>query len=138
MRLATIETWAGPRAALQVDDGFVDIHATEANLPGNLRQILEAGMDVINAIADLAHRPKTVKVLADQVKFHAPIVDPRKIICVGLNYKDHAAESGSPIPKEPILFSKYATALIGHGETIVLPKVSQEVDYEAELVIVVG
>jgi len=138
MRLATIETWAGPRAALQVDDGFVDIHATEANLPGNLRQILEAGTDVINAIADLAHRPKTVKVLADQVKFHAPIVDPRKIICVGLNYKDHAAESGSPIPKEPILFSKYATALIGHGETIVLPKVSQEVDYEAELVIVVG
>jgi 2-keto-4-pentenoate hydratase/2-oxohepta-3-ene-1,7-dioic acid hydratase in catechol pathway len=138
MRLATIETWAGPRAALQVDDGFVDIHATEANVPGNLRQILEAGPDVFNAIAQLARRPKAAKVPADQVKLHAPIVDPRKIICVGLNYKDHAAESGSPIPKEPILFSKYATALIGHGETIVLPKVSQEVDYEAELVIAVG
>jgi 2-keto-4-pentenoate hydratase/2-oxohepta-3-ene-1,7-dioic acid hydratase in catechol pathway len=138
MRLATIETWAGPRAALQAGDGFVDIHATEANLPGNLRQILEAGPDVFKAIAPLAHRPKAVKLLAGQVKFHAPIVDPRKIICVGLNYKDHAAESGSPIPKEPILFSKYATALIGHGETIVLPKVSQEVDYEAELVIAVG
>jgi 2-keto-4-pentenoate hydratase/2-oxohepta-3-ene-1,7-dioic acid hydratase in catechol pathway len=138
MRLATIETWAGPRAALQVSDGFVDIHATEANLPGNLRQILEAGPDIFKAIAQLAHRPKAVKVLAAQVKFHAPIVDPRKIICVGLNYKDHAAESGAPIPKEPILFSKYATALIGPGETIVLPKVSQEVDYEAELVIAVG
>jgi 2-keto-4-pentenoate hydratase/2-oxohepta-3-ene-1,7-dioic acid hydratase in catechol pathway len=138
MRIATIETWAGPRAALQVGDYFVDIHATEANLPGNLRQILEAGPDVLNAIAQLAHRPRAAKVLAGQVKFHAPIVDPRKIICVGLNYKDHAAESGSPIPKEPILFSKYATALIGHGETIVLPKVSQEVDYEAELVIAVG
>ncbi len=75
---------------------------------------------------------------ADKVKFHAPIVDPRKVVCVGLNYKDHAAESGAPIPKEPVLFSKYATALIGHGETIVLPKVSQEVDYEAEFVIVVG
>jgi 2-keto-4-pentenoate hydratase/2-oxohepta-3-ene-1,7-dioic acid hydratase in catechol pathway len=138
MRLATIETWAGPRAALQVGEGFVDIHATEANLPGNLRQILEAGPDVLKAIASLAHRPKAVKILADRVQFHAPIVDPRKIICVGLNYKDHAAESGAPIPKEPILFSKYATALIGHGETIVLPKVSQEVDYEAELVIAVG
>jgi 2-keto-4-pentenoate hydratase/2-oxohepta-3-ene-1,7-dioic acid hydratase in catechol pathway len=138
MRLATIETWAGPRAALQVGECFVDIHATEANLPGNLRQILEAGPDALNAIAQLAHRPRAAKILAGQVKFHAPIVDPRKIICVGLNYKDHAAESGAPIPKEPILFCKYATALIGHGETIVLPKVSQEVDYEAELVIAVG
>jgi 2-keto-4-pentenoate hydratase/2-oxohepta-3-ene-1,7-dioic acid hydratase in catechol pathway len=55
-----------------------------------------------------------------------------------LNYKDHAAESGAPIPKDPVLFSKYATALIGHGQPIMLPKVSQEVDYEAELVIVVG
>ena len=138
MRLATIETWAGPRAALQVGDSFLDIHATDANLPGNLRLLLDGGPSVLEAVAELANRPGAVKVAAGQVQFHAPIVDPRKIICVGLNYKDHAAESGSPIPKDPILFSKYATALIGHGETIVLPKVSQEVDYEAELVIVVG
>jgi 2-keto-4-pentenoate hydratase/2-oxohepta-3-ene-1,7-dioic acid hydratase in catechol pathway len=138
MRLATIETWAGPRAALQVGDSFVDIHAVEPDLPGNVHQLLDAGPEYLDAVAELAHRPKLAKTPAGQVKFHAPIVDPRKIICVGLNYKDHAAESGAPIPKEPILFSKYATALIGHGETIVLPKVSQEVDYEAELVIVVG
>jgi 2-keto-4-pentenoate hydratase/2-oxohepta-3-ene-1,7-dioic acid hydratase in catechol pathway len=75
---------------------------------------------------------------ADQVKFHAPVVDPRKIVCIGLNYRDHAAETGAQIPREPILFSKYPTALIGHGETIVLPAVSTEVDFEAELVIVVG
>ncbi len=67
-----------------------------------------------------------------------PIPDPQKIICIGLNYKDHAAESGVPIPKEPVLFSKFPTALIGSGENIVLPKVSFKVDYEAELVIVVG
>jgi 2-keto-4-pentenoate hydratase/2-oxohepta-3-ene-1,7-dioic acid hydratase in catechol pathway len=138
MRLATIETWAGPRAALQVGDSFLDIHATEANLPGNLRQLLEGGPEVLKAASELGNRPTSVKFPADQVKYHAPIVDPRKIICVGLNYKDHAAESGAPIPKEPILFSKYATALIGHGETIVLPRVSQEVDYEAEFVIVIG
>ena len=65
-----------------------------------------------------------------------PITRPQKIICVGLNYSDHAAESGAPIPKEPVLFSKFPTALIGHGEPIVLPKVSTKVDYEAELVIV--
>ncbi len=68
----------------------------------------------------------------------APVPDPRKIICIGLNYRDHAAESGVPVPTEPILFSKYPTALIGHGAPIVLPRVSQEVDYEAELVVVIG
>ena len=59
-------------------------------------------------------------------------------MCVGLNYKDHAAESGSPIPRDPVLFSKYHTALLGHGGEIVLPAVSKKVDYEAELVIVIG
>ena len=48
---------------------------------------------------------------------------PQKIVCVGLNYRDHAAESGAPIPRDPVLFSKYATALIGHGDNIVLPPV---------------
>lgn len=138
MRLATIETWAGPRAALLSGDSFIDIHATEANLPGNVRQILAGGPDMLRTVAALANLPKPVKYPAAEVKYHAPIVDPQKIICVGLNYKDHAAESGSPIPKDPVLFSKYSTALIGHGQSIVLPKVSEEVDYEAELVIVIG
>ncbi|HZZ77933.1 MAG TPA: fumarylacetoacetate hydrolase family protein [Gemmataceae bacterium] len=138
MRLASIETWAGPRAAVLVGESFVDIHATEPNLPGNVRQILEGGAEMLRAVGEVAKRPNAVKVPANQVKYHAPVVDPRKIICIGLNYKDHAAESGAAIPKDPILFSKYPTSLIGHGETIVLPRVSQEVDYEAELVIVVG
>jgi 2-keto-4-pentenoate hydratase/2-oxohepta-3-ene-1,7-dioic acid hydratase in catechol pathway len=55
-----------------------------------------------------------------------------------LNYRDHAAESGVPAPPEPVLFSKYSTALIGHGDRIVLPRVSTEVDYEAELVVAIG
>jgi 2-keto-4-pentenoate hydratase/2-oxohepta-3-ene-1,7-dioic acid hydratase in catechol pathway len=72
------------------------------------------------------------------VRFLPPIPDPRKIICIGLNYRDHAEESGVPVPPEPVLFSKYPTALIGHLEAIVLPRVSNEVDYEAELVVVIG
>src|SRR5258707_1342766 len=109
MRLASIETWAGPRAALVGGDYLLDIHATDTNLPGNLRQILEGGPDMLKAVADLSGRPNAVKYPANQTKWHAPIVDPRKIICVGLNYKDHAAEGGVPIPKDPVLFSKYAT-----------------------------
>ncbi len=138
MRLATIHTWAGPRAAVQVGDSFVDVHATDVQVPPSVRQILEAGPEMLALVQQATQRSDAVKYEAAKVKFHAPVHDPRKIVCIGLNYKDHAAESGAPIPKEPILFSKYATALIGHHENIVLPPVSQEVDYEAELVIVVG
>ncbi len=138
MRFATIETWAGPRAALQVGERFVDLHATDARVPPAVRQILELGPEMIEFCRQTADRADAAVYEAGKVRFHAPVHDPHKIICIGLNYKDHAAESGAPIPKEPILFSKYATALIGHNENIVLPPVSKEVDYEAELVIVVG
>lgn len=138
MRLATIHTWAGPRAAVLQDDHYIDLHATEADLPPSVRLLLEGGPPALRAALEVAQRADAVRYPAAEVKLLAPIVDPRKIICIGLNYRDHAAESGAPIPKEPILFSKYPTALVGHGEPIVLPRVSQEVDYEAELVIVVG
>jgi 2-keto-4-pentenoate hydratase/2-oxohepta-3-ene-1,7-dioic acid hydratase in catechol pathway len=138
MRWATIATWAGPRAAVQVGEQFVDVHATDAQFPPSMRGLLEGGPAMMKAAYEAAQRPGAVKHDLGKVKYHAVVHDPRKIICIGLNYKDHAAESGSPIPKEPILFSKYPTSLIGHGENIVLPPVSSEVDYEAELVIVVG
>lgn len=138
MRLATIHTWAGPRAAVQQGSAFIDVHATDVQVPPSVRQILDAGPEMLALAQQASLRSDAAGYEADNVKFHAPVHDPRKIVCIGLNYKDHAAESGAPIPKEPILFSKYATALIGHNEDIVLPPVSSEVDYEAELVIVVG
>ncbi len=67
-----------------------------------------------------------------------PVPPPEKLICIGLNYRDHAIETGAEIPTEPVVFSKFNSTLIGHGDTIRLPKVSQEVDYEAELVVVIG
>jgi 2-keto-4-pentenoate hydratase/2-oxohepta-3-ene-1,7-dioic acid hydratase in catechol pathway len=138
MRFATIQTSAGPRAALLHGQDYVDLHATDPALPGSVRQLLEAGPDALVAAGQAAQRPQAVRYPAAQVKLLAPIPDPPKIVCLGLNYRDHAAESGAPIPKDPVLFSKYATALVGHNEPIVLPPVSTEVDYEAELVVVVG
>ena len=67
-----------------------------------------------------------------------PVPPPEKIVCIGLNYRDHAIETGSEIPTEPVVFSKFNTAMIGHGDVIRLPKVAHEVDYEAELVVVIG
>jgi len=74
----------------------------------------------------------------DQVRLLAPIPKPRKLICVGLNYRDHAEETGQEIPKVPTIFNKFATAVIAPGDPIVLPKVSTSPDYEAEFAFVIG
>jgi 2-keto-4-pentenoate hydratase/2-oxohepta-3-ene-1,7-dioic acid hydratase in catechol pathway len=68
----------------------------------------------------------------------APVPRPGKVICIGLNYRDHAAESNMPSPEIPVVFSKFATAVIAPGEPVVLPPTSEQVDYEAELAVVIG
>ena len=137
MRLATLNTPAGPHAAIQVGDSYVDLTATDAKFPGSVRELL-ANPELLKAAGEAAMAPNAVKVPVAGAKLHAPIHDPQKIVCVGLNYRDHAIESNMPIPKEPVLFSKFPSALIGSGEPIVAPKVSTRVDFEAELVIVIG
>jgi acylpyruvate hydrolase len=72
------------------------------------------------------------------VDYLPPLVRPPKIICLGLNYRDHAEESGLGIPDFPVLFGRFASSLIGHNAPIILPKVSSDLDYEAEMVAVVG
>jgi 2-keto-4-pentenoate hydratase/2-oxohepta-3-ene-1,7-dioic acid hydratase in catechol pathway len=141
MRLATLETADGPRPAVLVGDGYVDLRAADPSLPCSVRELLGGGPSGLRAVDQAVGRARSGKAADFPVataRLLAPVVDPQKIICLGLNYRDHAAESGSPIPREPVLFSKYPTALVGHGQPIVLPPVSQEVDYEAELVLVVG
>ena len=106
-------------------------------LPGSLRGILEAGSAAL-AQAAAAAEAATETLDAAAVKLAAPIPNPGKILCIGLNYADHAAESGQPLPDYPIVFSKYSNTVIGSGEAIILPKVTDMVDYEAELGFVIG
>jgi acylpyruvate hydrolase len=73
-----------------------------------------------------------------EVELLAPIPRPGKVVCVGLNYRSHLAELGEPAPEYPILFDKPATSIIGHGQSIVLPRVSRQVDFEGELAVVMG
>jgi acylpyruvate hydrolase len=75
---------------------------------------------------------------AGEVRLRAPVARPGKIVCLGLNYRDHALETKAEIPAEPVLFSKYASAVIGPGDPIALPAVSQEVDYEGEFAFVIA
>ncbi|HMO86605.1 MAG TPA: fumarylacetoacetate hydrolase family protein, partial [Lacipirellulaceae bacterium] len=72
------------------------------------------------------------------VQLLPPVVDPQKILCVGLNYADHAAETGAQVGDEPVIFNKFPTCLRGVDQAIELPPESAEVDYEAELVVVIG
>lgn len=136
MRLATVRTDQGPRACLLWENLYVDINAADPTLPSSLRELLALEDGLERAWREIArggvrHDPATAAHLA-------PVPDPQKVICLGLNYRDHAIESNMPIPEEPVLFSKFPSALTGHGEEILLPPESDEVDYEAELVVVIG
>ena len=73
-----------------------------------------------------------------QARIHAPIARPQKVIGIGLNYEDHAAETGADIPEKPIVFAKYPNTVIGPGEAIRIPPITEQADYEAELAVVIG
>lgn len=74
----------------------------------------------------------------DDVELLAPVPRPGKIVCVGLNYRDHAAETGKPVPTEPVLFAKFANSVVGDGAEVDIPEATEEVDWEAELGVVIG
>jgi 2-keto-4-pentenoate hydratase/2-oxohepta-3-ene-1,7-dioic acid hydratase in catechol pathway len=88
------------------------------------------------ALADA--REKGWLVPSTDAYWFAPVPRPGKIICIGLNYRDHAAESNMPIPEKPVMFSKFSNCVIAPGEPVVVPSTSQQVDYEAELAVVIG
>jgi 2-keto-4-pentenoate hydratase/2-oxohepta-3-ene-1,7-dioic acid hydratase in catechol pathway len=138
MKLASILTPNGPRAALAVADGYIDLHATDPGLPACMKSLLAASPAIRKAAADTASSKNAVKYTANAVKLLPPVPNPSKILCIGLNYRDHALEGGKPIPEEPVIFGKFPNTLIAHGDPIKLPKVAKKVDYEAELVIVIG
>ena len=135
MRFITYQSSVGPRVAGVRADGYIDLHATDPAIPPSLKHLLEQGPAALERARAAITKGAPI---APDVKILPPIPDPEKIICIGLNYADHAAETGAKIPGEPVIFNKFLTALRAHGDDIVLPKVSQEVDYEAELVAVIG
>jgi len=137
MRLVTFEADGKARpGVLTESNGIFDL--TAAGFDSMLDVIEAAALDPrkIQSLV-VASTPETAYSLGT-VKLLAPIPKPRKLICVGLNYRDHALETGSEIPTVPTIFNKFATAVIGPGDNIVLPKVSKKPDYEAEFAFVVG
>ena len=140
MRLATLKTANGPVVVgVQSESGidrFVDLHAVEPGLPTTMVGLLATSDGLDRARSAFSKGATQQKYVSGTLL--APIPAPPKILCIGLNYRDHARETNAQIPDVPIVFSKFATAVVGPGNPIVLPRVAQKVDYEAELVVVIG
>jgi 2-keto-4-pentenoate hydratase/2-oxohepta-3-ene-1,7-dioic acid hydratase in catechol pathway len=116
--------------------GVVRAEAIAAALvPSSTREFLEGGAASQEAVASLGER---VTVPKHAARLHAPLADPGKFICIGLNYRDHAEEAGQPIPKEPPVFPKWANAILDPGEPILRPRGSKQLDWEVELGVVIG
>lgn len=136
MRLVSYQSAGGPRVAAVRDDAVVDLNRADPSLPTEIIGLLELGAEGIERAKEAAKRSEPVS--RQSVKLLAPVARPSKVICVGLNYADHARETGKEPPPEPVIFNKFVTAVAADGDRIVLPKVSRKVDYEAELVAVIG
>jgi 2-keto-4-pentenoate hydratase/2-oxohepta-3-ene-1,7-dioic acid hydratase in catechol pathway len=105
----------------------------------SILSVIQGGNEAIDRIQRWLHSPPANMIPdMEKITMMAPIPRPPKIICIGLNYRDHAEEGKMAIPEVPTVFSKYPTAVTGHGQPIVLPKNSAKPDYEAEFVVVIG
>lgn len=142
MRLVTLQTEAGRKVAIVAPEPgtqgelYLDLHAIDSTLPLCSKALL--GLPDGLARAAVAAQQAAAQGKFCTGKLLAPIPVPGKVLCIGLNYRDHAEESGQPIPTEPVCFSKFSSAVVGHQAEIRLPKVAQKVDYEAELVVIIG
>ena len=136
MRLITYLSQTGPRIAARRNGGYVDLNRVDAGLPLTMSGLLSLGREGLTRAAAALKAGEPFHLAG--VKLLAPVTAPEKVICIGLNYADHAEETGVEVPKEPVVFGKFPTAVAGHGDDIVLPRQSREVDYEAELVVVIG
>lgn len=153
MKLVTFRSNEGLRAGVIVLEHVVDIQKAaiwieeKESLSNSMIELLEAGAPVKEAIQRIV--VSLEKNLEDavasgiakplkEVSLFAPVPRPSKIICVGLNYRDHAIETGQKIPEYPMLFPTYVNAVNGPNDPIVIPKVSNKIDFEAELAVVIG
>jgi 2-keto-4-pentenoate hydratase/2-oxohepta-3-ene-1,7-dioic acid hydratase in catechol pathway len=133
---------------VRTERGVLDVAAAEVRFKENAPITIDA---VFRGHGDIAGLKRLIEkagasanadrffVAEDKAKFGPCVTNPEKIVCIGLNYRRHAAETGNPVPKLPILFNKFNTALNNHGGTIAVSEEdAQKFDYEAELVIVIG
>ena len=137
MRLVTFDRGGRAVPGVRKDDSLVDLSAAAPELPGDWPAIFAAG--ALHRVAEaVAGAGPEALVRADDVRLLVPIPRPPKILCIGLNYRSHAVETGMAIPDYPIVFTRYPTSLTAHDTPLLRPAASDNFDFEAELVAVIG
>jgi 2-keto-4-pentenoate hydratase/2-oxohepta-3-ene-1,7-dioic acid hydratase in catechol pathway len=136
MRLCSFGERGGERPALLVGDRIIPIASLDAAAPASARALIAGGR--LQRLAELAAAGGGVPVPLAGVRLGPPVFDAGKIICIGLNYRDHAAEQGKEHPPEPLLFAKTANTLAGPEDDIRHPAAEVFLDYEVELAVVIG
>ena len=137
MKLCTFSHGGATRIGVVVDDAVVDLSAAAPNLPTEMTAFLAAGDDALAGARGAAEAGEHTLPLAD-VHLESPVLRPPKILAVGLNYADHVAEAGMDTPKHPMIFNKQSTAAHAPRDPFHMPRVSDKLDYEGELGIVIG
>ncbi len=122
-------------ALLENEEAVIDL-SLAAPAGDSMSAFLAAGEQVMTAAKELMSRGQRIPL--QQVQLLSPVADPQKIMCIGLNYRDHCEEQNQPLPEKAILFAKYANTLNNPGEAVRMPAVSDKIDYEAELAVVIG
>jgi 2-keto-4-pentenoate hydratase/2-oxohepta-3-ene-1,7-dioic acid hydratase in catechol pathway len=136
MRITTFSNNDAPRPGLIISGGVVDIAMHLAGAPATTTDLIANWSQLHPKLVALSRNPADFKL--DAVKLHASVPQPRMVFAIGLNYADHIAEAGLDTPAHQIWFSKAVTAVSGPFDPIELPAVSEQLDYEGELVAVIG
>jgi 2-keto-4-pentenoate hydratase/2-oxohepta-3-ene-1,7-dioic acid hydratase in catechol pathway len=141
MKIVAFEGQGGPHLGVVEGDQVVDLQAVDAKVPADLGAWLAKNNGDTKSLADLAKKaPASARRPLAGLTYALPVGRPGKIICLGLNYLEHVKEGSQRdnIPKFPTIFMRGLTSLVPHGAPIIRPKVSETLDYEAELILVVG
>ncbi|ABI89858.1 fumarylacetoacetate (FAA) hydrolase family protein [Burkholderia ambifaria AMMD] len=139
MKLITFKQNGDTRLGVLDGSDVIDLNRADPAVPADLRAALEAGVDVVAAARNAATRADVGnRIPLSEVELAPVVPKPGKIVCLGHNFYDHAKEGGNLKPVYPLIFFRGATSLIAHGDPVIRPFVSEKLDYEAELVVVIG
>lgn len=138
MKLATFTQAGTTRIGVVDGAAIVDLSAAAPNLPTEMCAFLAAGTAALATAREATEQAGAPRLALADVTVEAPILRPPKILAVGLNYRDHIAETGMQTPQYPMIFNKQSTAVTGPDTAIHVPRVSGDVDYEGELAVVIG